>query len=177
MSYARKSEGDVYVYGDISDRKGELRCCDCTLLLSMPPVGGVWEGSLHFIAASHKDMIAHLKEHQAVGHRLPKYAFDRLKKEAKNPTPKYPVHYGTHEFMKSDGSVGDSLLGTLPLCGYLHRYPHLKENPVGYAHHRDAVTQDPKGVTCKHCKDRLKAGITAYGQPLPEKTKKKRAVQ
>jgi len=129
MSYARKSDGDVYVYSDISDRKGEIRCCDCTLLLSMQPVGGVWEGSLHFIAASPKDMVSHLKEHQAVGHRVPKYAFDRLKKEAKNPTTTYPVHYGTHTLMRADGTIIDSMLGVLPLCGQIRRWSFQKEDP------------------------------------------------
>lgn len=66
MSYARFSKGDVYVYCHVD---GDLRCCGCRL----------WKGVE--IIRDHKGMIKHLKEHKKAGHKVPKSAIKRLKKE------------------------------------------------------------------------------------------------
>lgn len=56
---------DVYVYFDIG---GYLCCCGCCL-------GKKWD--FH----STDEMIAHLEEHRAAGHRVPQSCIDRLEDE------------------------------------------------------------------------------------------------
>lgn len=66
MSYARFSNGDVYVYatGD------KIICCACKL---SEPRGEVTLGRA--------DMILHLEAHRAAGHDVPEEASDRLRWE------------------------------------------------------------------------------------------------
>jgi len=175
MSYARKSDGDVYVYSDVHDRKGEIRCCDCSLLFASMPQGGRWEGPLSFIADGPQEMLNHLREHQVVGHRVPQYAFKRLKKEAASfKPPKHPVHVRTNLLHTDKGENVDSF-GPFPLCGWIYgTIGNYLKLPSGFAHPRDTLTQDPKQVTCKQCKKRMKAGLTALYEPMPTKSQTKK---
>ena len=70
MAVCRFSETcDVYVYYDVG---GGIICCGCILsqrhAVNMP---------------DEKAMTAHLKEHIAVGHKVPSEAFDRLESPTK----------------------------------------------------------------------------------------------
>ena len=74
MSYARFSEGDVYVFRD--GQTALLTCMQCRLS----------ETDSHqmrrdFFADSEYDMMMHLKRHREVGHNIPQEAIDRLKRE------------------------------------------------------------------------------------------------
>jgi len=183
MAYCRWSDGDVYVYGDVNDRKGEIRCCSCELRFLAQPVGGVFEKPYpSFIAAGPKEMIAHLKEHEAVGQRVPKYAFTRLRKEAQARAKKpirYPIHFLVRKMENIEGEIMETgFLGPMPICGYsthahFRKILGTKKSEDGHAHHRDETTINPKQVTCPECKSRLKAGLTA----LPYKGKKKPSAQ
>lgn len=62
MSYARFISSDVYVYQDATPPHPFV-CIWCSLL---PAVDG---GPDTFETATHEGMIAHLREHQAAGHR------------------------------------------------------------------------------------------------------------
>jgi hypothetical protein len=55
MSYARFSEGDVYVFLNVG---GTLECCGCSL-------GDRWDFD------STDAMLEHLREHAAAGHAIP----------------------------------------------------------------------------------------------------------
>lgn len=69
MSYVRFSEkSDVYVYLDIA---GYLCCCGCRLWPEMDR----WE------YYSTEDMIDHLKQHEAAGHKVPGYTYEGLREE------------------------------------------------------------------------------------------------
>lgn len=169
MAYCRWSDGDVYVYRDTNDREGEIRCCSCELRFLAQPSGGCFEKPYpSFIAWGPKEMISHLKEHEAVGQRVPKYAYTRLRKEvqkAKKPI-KHPTHFLVSKLETCNGQVITSFLGSMPICGYknnedFRKILGLKKAENGHAHHRDETTADPKQVTCKECKARIKAGLTA----------------
>lgn len=68
MSYARfGQESDVYVFSD-GDR---LHCVWCRLCRA-------FESAVY---AEYPDMIAHLEEHRAAGHKVPDYALERLRQE------------------------------------------------------------------------------------------------
>lgn len=60
MSYARFSDGDVYVYADVG---GYVACCGCWL-------GDKWD--FH----SPAEIVAHLQEHVAAGHNVHDYLLD-----------------------------------------------------------------------------------------------------
>lgn len=168
MSYCRWSSGDVYVYADVNDRKGEIRCCSCSLRFVSLPAGGVYDEPYpSFIARGPKEMLGHLKEHQAVGHKVPKYALTRLAAEAKERAKKpikYPVHFQVSSMECKDGTVVATVMGAMPICG-MHHSAHwrkalrMKKDENGYAHPRDENTLDPKQVTCVECKRLIKAGI------------------
>lgn len=71
MSYARFSDdySDVYVYLDVN---GYLRCCACLL-------DGPNKSEAFFTTA---DMLAHLAQHVAAGHKVPEGCIDGLNDEA-----------------------------------------------------------------------------------------------
>ena len=66
MSYARFSNGDVYVFMHVN---GWLECCACWLS------HGEWES---FQAASTQIMVDHLKKHEVAGHKVPRDIYDYL---------------------------------------------------------------------------------------------------
>lgn len=65
MSYVRFGEADVYVYTDV---RGHLACCGCLL-------GDKWE------FRSTDEILAHLREHRAVGHHVPDRVFEDLARD------------------------------------------------------------------------------------------------
>lgn len=68
MSYCRIGpDSDVYVYRDM---EGEYNCCGCSL---------VPEGPVKFPHLA--GIKYHLMCHRAMGHKVPSYAFDRIKEE------------------------------------------------------------------------------------------------
>lgn len=68
MSYCRLSpESDVYVYPGVD----EIVCFACRLAGEQP----------HFTTVKRSEMIAHLREHQDRGHKVPGKAFTRLEQE------------------------------------------------------------------------------------------------
>ncbi len=73
MSYARFSEGDVYVFGDTDNL---LECQGCKLNV---PSDSEFHGM--FLTPSRSAMILHLKEHVAAGHKVPDSAFTTLAEE------------------------------------------------------------------------------------------------
>ena len=77
MSYCRFSDGDVYMLPTIRG----IECCCCCL--THEDESG-WHQTV--ILKSSKEALAHLKEHIYAGHKVPKYATDRLKEEIKDVT-------------------------------------------------------------------------------------------
>lgn len=75
MSYCRFSDGDVYMYSSFSI--GKIVCCACRL--NKKDRRGGWQTDT--ILNSSKEALNHLKEHIYAGHKVPKYAADRLKEE------------------------------------------------------------------------------------------------
>lgn len=84
MSYARFSEGDVYVF---TSSVG-LECCGCFLedreWVDDPDAlfGGYLKNKgeeIQTVFQSNAEMIAHLEEHQKQGHYVPEFAFERLR--------------------------------------------------------------------------------------------------
>lgn len=74
MSFARFSDGDVYVY---LNTDGLFECCACTLSLSgQPPTG--W---CHLVETS-AEMLAHLEAHRAVGDDVPDECLEELRADA-----------------------------------------------------------------------------------------------
>jgi hypothetical protein len=74
MSYCRFSSGDAYIIRRID---GKIECIACRLLPKRD-----WYGD--FSCKTSKEMLIHIKKHQDIGHKIPKHAIDRLKREAKN---------------------------------------------------------------------------------------------
>ena len=70
MSYCRFLDGDAYIYGDMD---GGIVCCGCRLN------GGPMN---NFTADGPMEMLAHVEEHQAAGHDIPRHTVDRLEHEA-----------------------------------------------------------------------------------------------
>jgi hypothetical protein len=67
MAYARFGpDSDVYVFAG-GPPWAALECCDCALV-SDP----------HFWAKTTDEMIAHLRDHQAAGHKVPEDTFEGL---------------------------------------------------------------------------------------------------
>lgn len=67
MSYCRFSgESDVYLYASV----GRLVCCSCLLNTN----DDSW-------LYSPREALEHLKTHRKAGHKVPKWALDRLKRE------------------------------------------------------------------------------------------------
>lgn len=143
-------DSDVYVYKDVTCRKGEWMCCGCKIATAvLPRHRGLWSGSFSFIAESAEAMIAHLQDHAAIGHKVPKHAITRLRKEA--PPPKYPVHLG--KYPKGVARI----LGAQPACG-TDFSAHFPDTSVkGRAHPRDEVTFNRKRVTCRHFRRLMRA--------------------
>ena len=107
MAYARFSDGDVYVWmGGDPDGHDVLYCQVCSLLPKdvktifteggediplfgdVPACGnckgdGCDECCFHqdYLAYTYADMIAHLGDHIAAGHKVPDYAIQRLREE------------------------------------------------------------------------------------------------
>jgi hypothetical protein len=73
MSYCRFSDGDVYMY---PTNRG-IECCACRLTHKNANYG-LYENKLFDTG---EEALAHLKEHINAGHKVPKYATDRLKEE------------------------------------------------------------------------------------------------
>lgn len=67
MSYARFSEGDIYIFLSI---EGTLECCGC--YLTGPGFFG------HFDCATTDEMLAHIEEHRAAGHKIPERCVPQL---------------------------------------------------------------------------------------------------
>lgn len=74
MIYCRfaPDHSDVYVY---ADTRGYIRCCMCAIEVD-------WNTTITDEPTMAREMIAHLDKHRAVGHKVPEYAFDRLREEA-----------------------------------------------------------------------------------------------
>jgi len=66
VSYCRITEGDVYLYLDVS---GYLHCQGCSM---------ADKDFTSFHAYSTVDMILHLKEHEAAGNYIPSHVYDDL---------------------------------------------------------------------------------------------------
>jgi murein endopeptidase len=73
MSYARWSEGDVYVFSHVD---GGIMCMSCSL---MPEEDGCHSS---FTCRFPEEMLKHLQEHKDAGHSVPDSAMKRLEKEA-----------------------------------------------------------------------------------------------
>jgi hypothetical protein len=66
MSYARMGEdSDVYVY----QTWGGLTCCYCWLLPEKP------------LYSTAREMLKHLDEHRATGHKVPDLAYEEIKED------------------------------------------------------------------------------------------------
>lgn len=96
MSYCRFSSGDVYMYPHAA---GFIECCACSFAPTEPANMGdlaaalgleesdtpeLYQdfdmyGSLQFNTRS--EALAHLQQHRDAGHKVPEYAFERMKKE------------------------------------------------------------------------------------------------
>lgn len=84
MSYARFSEGDVYVFASSEG----IECCGCWLVKrhweDRPdhPLGSVLvadtPGERDLVTRDSSVMVAHLLRHRAAGHEVPQDAIDRL---------------------------------------------------------------------------------------------------
>lgn len=74
MSYCRFSDGDVYMYAQFD---GKIICCACKLTSAKDR----WGNADDIMLNSSKEALNHLKEHIYAGHKVPKYATDRLKEE------------------------------------------------------------------------------------------------
>ena len=74
MSYCRFSDGDVFMYPSL--KTGKIVCCACRLNRK-----DNWGQHPDTVLSGKKEAIAHLKEHIYAGHKVPKYATDRLKEE------------------------------------------------------------------------------------------------
>lgn len=72
MSFARFSEGDVYVYLNVD---GYFECCACALL------GPLLTGGCVTVETS-AEMLAHLESHRAVGHDVPEDCLEELRSDA-----------------------------------------------------------------------------------------------
>ncbi len=71
MSYCRFArDSDVYVF----ESELGIECCRCRLL------GGRW-----FRVQGPAEIIAHLLEHRAAGHKVPESALDELREEVAAP--------------------------------------------------------------------------------------------
>lgn len=68
MSYARFSEGDIYLYACVS---GGIFCCSCRL--ARPDnLEGLWTFS------TYDEAIAHVRKHIEAGHRVPEHTIPAL---------------------------------------------------------------------------------------------------
>lgn len=74
MSYARFSEGDIYVFATFDD---VYECCSCRLALAQPHAA--FHDSQTF--ATTEAIIAHVHEHIDVGHDVPARCLERLESE------------------------------------------------------------------------------------------------
>ena len=112
MSYCRFSSGDVYMYSHVA---GFIECCACSLAPTEPAnmgdlaaVLGVEQseapelfedfemnGSLQFNTRS--EALTHLQQHRDAGHKVPEYAFERLRKELEEEGENIPVYPETDE--------------------------------------------------------------------------------
>lgn len=106
MSYCRFSSGDVYMYPHAA---GFVECCACSLAPTEPAnmsdlaeAMGMTEedapelfedfqmnGSLQFNTRS--EALEHLQVHRDAGHKVPEYAFERLRKELEEEGETIPV--------------------------------------------------------------------------------------
>lgn len=106
MSYCRFSSGDVYMYPHAA---GFIECCACSFAPPEPANMGdlaallgadenespeLFEdfeinGSLQFNTRS--EALAHLQQHRDAGHKVPEYAFERLRKELDEEGETVPV--------------------------------------------------------------------------------------
>jgi archaellum biogenesis ATPase FlaH len=72
MSYCRiGNDSDVYVLGN---GDGGIQCMCCRLLEN-------WYDS--FTCSTEQEMLEHLEQHKSVGHKVPRYAINRLRRETK----------------------------------------------------------------------------------------------
>ena len=77
MSYCRFSEdSDVYLYPHVY---GDYVCCACRLRETF--------GST--VLFTLEEVLEHLQAHQDVGHKVPEYAFERIKAEIEELGPEY----------------------------------------------------------------------------------------
>jgi hypothetical protein len=68
-------KSNVYVYHDVN---GFIACCGC------------WIRRRNFYARTERGMIAHLRRHVELGHKVPAYAFKELERCAKYEPNKAP---------------------------------------------------------------------------------------
>lgn len=85
MSYARWSDGDVYVFGTTGG-SFICMCCRFTPMKLCHPSAlfdGLGKFSMHddFTCESEQKMLEHLEKHRDEGDLVPEHAFERLKEE------------------------------------------------------------------------------------------------
>lgn len=81
MSYARWSDGDVYVFGT-----GKGFVCMVCSLMPKEKCDGMLKGAMmnkDFQCKSEEEMLEHLKQHITAGDMVPNDAIERLKEEIK----------------------------------------------------------------------------------------------
>jgi hypothetical protein len=81
MSYARFSEGDIYIFRSWEELGVDVWiCCGCCLteIKEFTP-GYKWYDD--FKTYKIKEMVAHVESHIAAGHRVPQRCLERLKEE------------------------------------------------------------------------------------------------
>lgn len=76
MSYARWTEGDVYVFGNVD---GGFTCMSCQFMPKCE--NSKFNLTKDFQCNTIKEMLDHLKRHEDEGHEVPPRAIKRLKEE------------------------------------------------------------------------------------------------
>lgn len=69
MSYARFSEGDIYLYACVS---GGIFCCSCRLVRHSEESSRLWKFD------TYDDAIAHVRKHIEAGDRVPEHTIPAL---------------------------------------------------------------------------------------------------
>ena len=85
MSYARWSEGDVYIYRG-TDGMYHCMCCPFMPTHKKRLFWTASEIEMHgcFSTGSGQEMLKHMKKHQEAGHEVPSRALEQLEEELKD---------------------------------------------------------------------------------------------
>lgn len=96
MSYARFSEGDVYLIGTTQDNEEVFYCCGCLLNAKEwvdnedSFLGGflrALSGQPDFMSSSRYETLDHLGDHLEAGHEVPQRAIEGIANETEWGTP------------------------------------------------------------------------------------------